>query len=219
MPDFRRFETAQAKKQAFFAWLMPYIEQENSRIEAMRHHILKLRQSEQIGLSDRQWLEDTAAYYDVAPVSPESPDFWEMLLRRVDIVPVSLALAQAANESGWGTSRFAVLANNLFGEWCFRRGCGIVPTRRAAGQYHEVRKFPSVADSVRSYLHNLNTHNAFRDLRRRRETLREQEKKLAGSQLVPGLLRYSARGEEYVQEIWGMIHHNRLERFDKGSYL
>jgi Bax protein len=219
MPDFSSFDTTAAKKKAFFRWLTPYIEQENARIEGTRQRILTLQHAGTLSAADRQWLDDTAAYYDVVPVKPESPDFWETLLRRVDVVPVSLALAQAANESGWGTSRFAVLANNLFGEWCFRKGCGIVPANRPAGQYHEVRRFPDIADSVRSYLHNLNTHNAFSALRHKREKLRQAGRKLAGSLLVQGLLRYSARGEDYIHEILVMIRHNRLERFDKPSYM
>lgn len=219
MPDFSNFNDPQARKQAFFQWLTPYIERENRRIESARQRILALRAAGKLNDTQLEWLADTAADYDVAPVDPHSSRFWELLLRRVDVVPVSLTLAQAANESGWGTSRFAIKANNLFGEWCFSRGCGIVPADRSPGQFHEVRKFSSVSDSVRSYLHNLNTHHAFVGLRRKREALREQEQKLEGSQLVEGLLRYSARGEAYVQSIWSMIHYNRLDRFDKPSYL
>jgi len=219
MPDFSRLDDVQSKKEAFFRWLTPYIEQENRRIEKLRQQILLLKEEGQLDDAQWQWLLDTAAEYDVVPADPNSDDFWKTLLQRVDVVPVSLALAQAANESGWGTSRFAQLGKNLFGQWCFRQGCGIVPANRSPGQYHEVRKFTSVADSISSYLHNLNTHRAFEALRKLRATLRNNRQALSGSWLAGGLQHYSAQGETYIERIRAIITFNQLEKFDRTSYL
>mgnify|MGYP002064425563 CR=1 FL=1 len=94
------------------------------------------------------------------------------LRRRVDTVPIRLALAQAAKESGWGTSRFARKGNNFFGQWCYDEGCGLVPRARGEGRSHEVRAFDSPGDSVASYLRNINTHHGYRELRHARAGLR-----------------------------------------------
>jgi Bax protein len=130
-------------------------------------------------------------------------------LARVDTVPLSLVLAQAANESSWGQSRFAQEGNNLFGEWCFREGCGIVPEQRSAGKSHEVAAFDSVNASVRSYLHNLNTGRAYAALRKLRQQARAAGEAPKAMVLASGLARYSERGLAYVHEIKAMIRSNR----------
>ena len=135
----------------------------------------------------------------------------ETLLRRVDVVPVSLALAQAAKESGWGTSRFVREGNNLFGEWCFEEGCGIVPKARAPGRRHEVRSFESPQASVESYLRNINTHPGYRSLRGARKAQRETRKDLSGVALARELSQYSERREDYVTEVRNLIIGNDLE--------
>ena len=144
-----------------------------------------------------------------------TPAEWETLLRRVDVVPPSLALAQAANESAWGTSRFARDGNNYFGQWCFEQGCGLVPKRRDEGRAHEVATFSSPVESVERYMANLNTHDAYRPLRERREQLRESEAPITGIQLAAGLEKYSERGEEYIAELRSMIRFNNLGAYDK----
>ncbi len=135
------------------------------------------------------------------------------LMPRVDIIPADLALAQAANESAWGTSRFSRVANNLFGEWTFIKGQGIVPEDRPEGETYEVQKFSTVYDSVRSYLNNLNTHKAYRSLRKLRSESRLEGKAPEGLVLAEGLLKYSIRGEDYIRELQAMIKKNRLDRF------
>ena len=117
-------------------------------------------------------------------------------------------MAQAANESAWGLSRFAQKGNNLFGQWCFKKGCGIVPGQRNAGANHEVRKFASINDSVASYMHNLNTGRAYKDLRKLRATLRSTNAAVDGHTLAKGLIKYSSRGKAYVKEIQSMIKTN-----------
>ena len=124
-----------------------------------------------------------------------------------------MVLAQAANESAWGTSRFSLVANNLFGQWTFIPGQGIIPKDRPEGETYEVRKFSTVYDSVRSYLLNLNTHQAYQQLRQLRTASRVNGQNPKGLKLAEGLLRYSTRGEDYVKELQAMIRFNQLSRF------
>jgi Bax protein len=131
----------------------------------------------------------------------------------VDTIPASLVLAQAANESAWGTSRFARQGKNVFGIWCFRDGCGKVPNARAPGKRHEVASFDSVQDGVSYYLLLLNTHPAYAQLRSLRDEKRRVDEKPTGATLAEGLLRYSERGGAYVRELQAMIRVNQLQRY------
>ncbi len=132
------------------------------------------------------------------------------LLRRLDVIPPALVLAQAANESGYGTSRFTLSGNNLFGEWTFKRGRGMIPLRRPAGEWYEVRRFASVYDSVKSYMRNLNSHAAYRLFRSRRAWLRAKGQPLLATDLARGLEQYSQRGRAYVEDIRTIIRRNQL---------
>lgn len=136
----------------------------------------------------------------------------DVLKSRVGVVPPSLALAQAAIETGWGTSRFALEGNNLFGEWTWDASQGLAPRRRDAGKSHYVRRFPGLRASVRGYLHNLNTHAAYAPLRARREASRAQGQAPDGNALAAGLAAYSERGQAYVDDVRTIIRQNRLER-------
>ena len=140
----------------------------------------------------------------------------QQLLLRVDKVPASLALSQAAIESAWGTSRFAVKGNNLFGQWCYKKGCGLVPLRRNAGSNHEVAKFASVANSVNAYMRNINTHRAYADLRANRAQLRQAEQDVTGHLLAENLMFYSELREVYVHEVQAVIRINKLAQYDLG---
>jgi Bax protein len=131
------------------------------------------------------------------------------------VVPPSLALSQAANESAWGTSRFARSGHNYFGQWCFTTGCGVVPRHRTAGKQHEVAVFASPAAAVASYLHNLNSHPAYQRLREIRLQQRQQHQVVSGLALAAGLEKYSERGEDYIRELRAMIRHNRLSQYDQ----
>jgi len=135
----------------------------------------------------------------------------EILLRRVDEVPVGLVLAQAANESGWGTSRFANEANNLFGVWTWDEDSGVAPERRRSGQRHLVRVYPDLRLSVRSYLHNLNAGHAYVEFRRLRAEQRARGEPLDAVALAAGLAAYSQRGEGYVADIRAMLVVNGLD--------
>ncbi len=190
------------KKRQFFDTLRPIVIAENARIAARRAEILAARDAGENGADIAELAEDYA-------LEDWSGTEWNRLLARVDTVPLSLVLAQAANESSWGQSRFAQEGNNLFGEWCFREGCGIVPEQRSAGKSHEVAAFDSVNASVRSYLHNLNTGRAYAALRKLRQQARAAGEAPKAMVLASGLARYSERGLAYVHEIKAMIRSNR----------
>ena len=137
------------------------------------------------------------------------------MLIRADIVPASLVLAQAAKESGWGTSRFAREGNNFFGIWCFNSGCGMTPARRDNNRTHEVATFDSVEEGVRYYIRTINSHFAYTDLRSMRANARQQGTQAYGDKLATGLVSYSERGMVYVNEIRSMIEYNQLKRFTR----
>lgn len=213
LPDFAAIEGISERKQAFFEFLAPIVAAENQRVLAQRKRLLnladELRAGGRIGWMDRRWLAGLSDYYAV-DWDPDAPmESIELLQRRVDAVPIALALVQAATESGWGRSRFATEANNLFGHWCYQPGCGLVPERRNTGAGHEVAAFDSVADSVARYLRNLNTHAAYAPLRAIRARLRRNGESPTAMALADGLVRYSERREEYVDEIKTVIRINR----------
>lgn len=161
----------------------------------------------------RDWLDRLAKRYGL-----ENPDFTE-LLRRVDITPPSLALAQAAIESGWGTSRFARIGNALFGQRSFRKAsgrpiAGIIPAERAANESYRVRAFASLYDSVRSYAHNLNTHFSYADFRRKRAQMRAAGHTPDGGRLAGTLISYSEEREVYVMALRTLIDGNRMAVLD-----
>ena len=216
-PDFHGYATVGEKKDAFFSFMIPLIEKENSRILANRERIIALSGRTFLSEEDRQYLLSVSKRYDSEPEGELDVGFYERLLARVDIIPPSLALAQSANESAWGTSRFAREGNNYFGQWCFREGCGIVPGSRPAGENYEVRQFTNPGRSVRSYMHNLNTHYQYQKLRDLRVRRRLNDQVITGPELAQGLYGYSIRGGEYINELVSMIATNDLLRYDHDS--
>jgi Bax protein len=140
------------------------------------------------------------------------------MIKRVDGIPPALVVVQAANESSWGTSRFAKEGNNFFGQWCYVQGCGIVPNMRSSNAAHEVAKFDNVDDSIRSYINNLNTQVSYAQLRDIRASLRQKGQKITGYELAQGLIKYSTRREAYVAEIQEMILQNK-KYFPDGENL
>jgi Bax protein len=219
LPDFFIYKNVKDKKQAFFSFLYPLVTYENQRIRELRSHLSALKSQSSISIQEREWLQGLAAYYEVKltddkqPVTTQAAAI-ETLLSRVDEIPASLALAQAANESAWGTSRFAVQGNNLFGQWCFSQGCGLVPKGRVEGATHEVSAFKGPRESVQAYIHNLNTNRSYSSLRTIRSGLRQNQKNLSGASLAEGLELYSARGKSYTEELKSMIRINKLTRFE-----
>ena len=207
MPDFSAITDVKAKKQAFFDYFYPLVLEENRRILAEREQLLSHdRQSAVVRQLCKKYSNDCDE------VSREQK---HLLVRRIDVVPPSLALAQAAKESGWGTSRFATEGNNFFGQWCFKKGCGLVPSSRKDNASHEVRRFDSPQLSVRAYLLNLNTGDVYTDLRKLRLQARQAQRDFDGLELAATLLYYSERREAYVEELTDLIRYNELQAYDQ----
>ena len=219
LPDFSRFRDVHSRKEAFFNFLLPMIRHSNEVIRKDRSLLLALRDDLRTGINiDPGVIEivgEMGKHYG-GPTDGDLLSRINALLLRVDVVPESLVLAQAANESGWGTSRFARQGNNLFGVWCFTPGCGLTPLSRDDGMNHEVARYESVQHGVSAYIHNINTHAAYRELRRIRAESRAGTGSVTGHALAEGLVRYSARGLDYVREIQQLIRFNNLQKFNLG---
>ena len=140
------------------------------------------------------------------------------LLVRMDIIPASIALAQAAKESGWGTSRFALEGNAIFGQWTWS-GQGIAPLDRASNKNHKILKFPILRASVKAYKNNLNTHKSYSKFREKRSQLRAKNKKISGLELTEMLNNYAQTGAEYTKILNQIIRQNRLTDFEPVSLV
>jgi Bax protein len=213
LPDFSRWPAGETRKQQFFQHVRPLLEAENELIRTQRAHLQRVAAtagSAESGVFDRRWLGDLARQYALDPDATSPQELITELLLRVDTVPVSLGLAQAAKESGWGTSRFAAAGNALFGQRCFEAGCGMLPADRVHGASHEVTAFSSPRAAVASYLRNLNTHPDYQELRQLRAQLRGAGQRVSGFTLARTLTAYSERRDEYIDEIRQMIRFNEL---------
>ncbi|MGR5064933.1 glucosaminidase domain-containing protein [Photobacterium sp. DNB22_13_2] len=212
-PDFSKITDVGQKKAAFFDFLRPAVEHENQRV-AKERQFLELIKSpvhagELLSADKKNYAVKLSDAYKVPLNDSGMTSEWlAAMLNRVDVIPESLVLSQAANESGWGTSRFAVEGNNYFGQWCYRKGCGLVPNARNDGASHEVAVFASPYLSVQAYFMNVNTNRAYQDLRDIRSAQRKAGDIVEGTKLAEGLSRYSERGQAYVDEIQAMIRHN-----------
>ena len=133
---------------------------------------------------------------------------------KVDVVPISLALAQAAIESGWGTSRYLREGNAIFGQYTFDKNKGMVPSQRDKGKEFLVRKFSNLSDATRSYIKNLNTHPAYDKFRQERRNMRMSGELLSGKQLANYLTSYSERRGEYIKDLKKLIESNNFMKFD-----
>lgn len=212
--DIETLEPA-ARKAAFLRMLLPIVLAENELLRAERRFLEATfaKGALDAAVEPGRSVAGLARRYRVAG-DLDDPEMREVLLRRVDEVPVALVLAQAANESGWGTSRFAREANNLFGIWTWDSDEGVVPERRRAGQRHRVRIYDDLRASVHSYLRNLNVGHAYTELRKQRAALRAAGKPPDARLLAAALGAYSERGEVYVAEIQQMIEANSLNALD-----
>lgn len=219
LPDFTDHKNTQEKKDAFFGYLLPKVLAVNEEILEDRERLLKIQDqlsdSDSAGFFDDRFLKKIARYYAFKDI-PEQVDaaFAKMVLKRVDVISPSLVLAQAANESGWGTSRFARKGNNLFGMHA-TDGSGMVPKRRGKGQTFTVAAYDTPQDSLDAYIHNLNTKGSYRQLRQIRATLRSRNQTISGYALANGLMNYSERGSAYISELQSMISSNNLSQYDK----
>lgn len=212
LPDFSVYRDVSERKTRFFDYLLPLVTAENERLAGLRTRLRYIQQTVRWGRkmadADQVWLSRVLAEYRLPPGDPRQPEFWVAVFERVDTLPTELVLVQAANESAWGTSRFAREGNNLFGQWCFRKGCGIVPAGRPAGATYEVARYATVGESVDSYMHNLNTGPTYQLFRELRARMRAQGLEPDATELAAGLLEYSERGQDYVDALRAMIRHN-----------
>lgn len=205
------------KQDYFFDYLYPYIEHANKKILKDREFILKMRLDKHFSrkIENIQRLDLIAKRYKVDSIYD-----YKKLLFRVNIVPPSLALAQAAVESGWGTSRFAKEGNNLFGHWTYGQNGerGMVPLNRDPNATHLVRIFDSFEKSISSYMLNLNRTNAYISFRMLRSHFQKMKKKLSGLVLSQTLINYSQIKERYLKILKSVIEKNDLEEYDKRFY-
>jgi len=212
LPDFSAYSDVKEKKKAFFDFLRPIVEQENSKVARERDRMLalyaRIGKGEAISASEIEWLNQLAEKYRVEMTGPDDNQAQTLLKRRVDTVPFRLALAQAANESSWGTSRFARQGLNFFGQWCFTQGCGMVPVQRSKGMTHEVATYASVNDSVAAYIRSINRVHMYTPLRTLRRSIKKRGDRPTAVELAQELTGYSERGEAYVSEIQSMIRVN-----------
>jgi Bax protein len=219
LPNFSSITNSQKKKQAFFDFLFPMIVDENIFLMQIRNQLKDLEQKfklQSLRIDETEWLFELKKDYLVE--SEDIEIIIQTLLKQIDIIPPSLVLAQAAIESGWGTSRFARKANNLFGHWCFSEGCGLVPKERDDNKAHEVAKFDTINESIRAYLKNLNSFHRYEDFRtlRAQSTIKQTGKGVL--KLLPGLEAYSEQGNLYIKKVTNLIKHNKLQRFD-GQFI
>ncbi|UPR50795.1 glucosaminidase domain-containing protein [Vibrio cyclitrophicus] len=216
-PNFAAIEGVNEKKDTFFSFLRPSINIENKRISKERVFLTKLSESNlsNIDSEDVSYAKRLGKLYTLPVPSEGLNQAWlTEMLNRVNVLPEALVLTQAANESAWGTSRFATKANNYFGHWCYTRGCGLVPLQRNEGSSHEVATFSSSQESVHRYFMNLNRNRAYADLRAIRAKLAVQGDDIltteTATELTNGLLKYSERGSDYVTDLQAMIRHNAV---------
>ena len=211
--DHRKLRSVSERKRVFLKLMMPLVLRANERVLKQRRKLLQIESKQTAGLGvspeDARWLSELAEHYGL-----ESPNV-DALKKHVDVVPPSLALAQSAEESGWGTSRFAVEGNALFGQRIYHGDGGMVPLRRDPGKRHRVRKFNHLQESVSRYLHNLNTHWAYDKYRLARAKMRSKGQRLDSRALVGALDRYSERGAAYIRTIRSIISFNGLTAFDR----
>lgn len=241
LPEFACIQDVQTKKQVFFGYTLNLVREHNQIILETRQTVLALRdkfalaqatpkeqdahagvayanESETLVFSEEEqtWLNKLARKHRINH-NKHDERFFDQLLFALDIIPPSMALAQAANESAWGTSRFAIKANNLFGQWCFTEGCGLVPQQRPEGATYEVKVFPTPSESVGQYMLNINRNSSYEKVRNIRHSYRAQGQQIPGSSLVGGLEKYSARGHAYIEELRHMIGYNDLAQWDDHS--
>jgi len=210
--DLSEIDEPDSRKTLFVQVTLPLILQANEAILKQRDRVIALRArvvaGERITEPERRWLDGVEAYYAVA-----GDDFGQ-LLNRIDVVPPSLALAQAAIESGWGTSRYALEGNALFGEYTTNRSAGLRPDALPDKPEIRIRTFGGLLEAVFSYAHNLNTHPAYQAFRTLRAKQRDGGDTPDGFALAQTLLRYSTRGEDYIHDIQSVIRANELDLLD-----
>ena len=210
--DLKTLGDTKTKRELFIKIVLPLILHENEKIIDDRKRLFKILGKNFNSPGEKVWLNRRFKEYKI-----EDKDLAELKMR-MDIIPVSIAVAQAANESGWGTSRFALEGNALFGQWTWSKK-GISPKNKDPDQSHKILQFQILKASVRAYKNNLNTHNAYKEFREVRAKLRQSGTTITGLALIKYLKRYASIGEKYTELIEGIMVQNSLTDFDKANLL
>ena len=210
--EIKMIENTNKRKEFFIQIVLPLILQENNNIRVDRKTLFKIINKNNNTKVEKQWLEKKYKQYGVV-----SRDLSTLKIR-VDEIPVSLAIAQAAKETGWGTSRFAQEGNALFGQWTWS-GDGLKPKEAKDGEDHKVMKFNVLQASVRAYQRNLNTHSSYKDFRKARAEFRDLDKPLDSIELSKHLNKYAETGNQYVEVLQKIIEQNKLKDFDEAKLL
>ena len=210
--EIKMIENTKKRKEFFIQIVLPLIIKENSNIKLDRKTLFSIINKSNNSNSEKKWLDRKYKQYGV-----KSNDLSTLKIR-MDEIPVSLAIAQAAKETGWGTSRFAQEGNALFGQWTWS-GEGLRPKEAKEGEDHKVMKFNILQASVRAYQRNLNTHFTYKDFRKARAELRDANKKLDSMELSKYLNKYAETGNQYVEVLQKIIKQNKLQDFDDAQLL
>jgi len=210
--EIKMIENTKKRKDFFIQIILPLIIQENNNIKLDRKTLFNIINKSNNTASEKQWLEKKYKQYGV-----RSQDLSTLKIR-MDEIPVSLAIAQAAKETGWGTSRFAQEGNALFGQWTWS-GEGLKPKDAEIGEGHRVMKFNVLQASVRAYQRNLNTHSTYEDFRKARAEFRDLNKPLDSMELSKYLNKYAETGNQYVEVLKKIILQNQLKDFDDAKLL
>ncbi len=205
-------EDTKKRKDFFIQIVLPLIVQENNNIRLDRKTLFNIINKSNNTLAEKQWLEKKYKQYGI-----NSRDLSTLKIR-MDEIPVSLAIAQAAKETGWGTSRFAQEGNALFGQWTWS-GEGLKPKDADVGEGHKVMKFNVLQASVRAYQRNLNTHSTYKNFRKARAEFRDANLPLDSIKLSEYLNKYAETGSQYVEVLQKIIVQNKLKDFDDAKLL
>ena len=210
--EIKNIANTKKRKDMFIKIVLPLIVKENNKIRVDRKRLFTILNKNSNTDIEKKWLEKKYKQYGVRKNDLST------LKVRMDEIPVSLAIAQAAKETGWGTSRFALKGNALFGQWTWS-GEGLKPKNADEGKDHKVMKFHSLQLSVRAYLRNLNTHSTYKNLRKARTKLRIQNKPLDSLVLSKHLDKYAETGSQYIEVLQKIIQQNNLKDFDEARLL
>ena len=205
--EIKKIESSKKRKKLFIQIILPLIVEENAKIRLNRKKLFRILSKNINTKKEKDWLKDKFKQYGL-----KEGDFYSLKIR-MDEIPVSLALAQSAKETGWGTSRFALEGNALFGQWTWN-GEGIRPAGVDKDAKHKVAKFAVLKASVRAYQRNLNTHSSYIEFRKERAIQRDNDEKLDSLKLVNYLDKYAETGEAYIEVLKKIIKQNSLTDFD-----
>jgi Bax protein len=210
--EIKKIENIQKRKNLFIQIILPLILAETNQIRVDRNKLFVILNKNNNSEAEKKWLKIKLKQYGV-----KNNDLFTLKIR-MDEVPTSLAIAQAAKETGWGTSRFALEGNALFGQWTYS-GKGIKPLNTDSKETHKVMKFKILKASIRAYYRNLNTHSSYKNFRKLRAELRDNDEKLDSLILVDHLDKYAATGKEYTMVLKKIISQNFLKDFDDVKLL